>query len=166
MAADFSFDIVSQVDLQEIDNAVNQTLKEIKTRFDFKGSRSEISFNREEKRILILADDDMKLNNIIEVLKTKLVKRGVSVKAILYGAPEKAMDGLIRQTADVIQGLTQEHAKEIVRCIKELKLKVQPTIQSDQVRVSSRSKDELQAVVQTLKFRSPVEIPLQFVNYR
>lgn len=166
MAADFSFDIVSQVDLQEIDNAVNQTLKEIKTRFDFKGSRSEISFSREEKKILILADDDMKLNNIIEMLRTKLAKRGVSVKAVSYGTPEKAMDGLIRQSADIIQGLTQDHAKEIVKCIKELKLKVQPSIQSDQIRVSSRSKDELQTVIQTLKARSPVEIPLQFVNFR
>jgi len=166
MSSDFSFDIVSQVDLQEIDNAVNQTLKEIKTRFDFKGSRSEISFNREEKKILIMADDDMKLNNIIEILKTKLSKRGVSVKAVSYGTPEKAMDGLIRQSADILQGLSQDHAKDIVKCIKELKLKVQPSIQKDQVRVSARSKDDLQAVIQTLRTQPPVEIPLQFVNYR
>ncbi len=166
MAADFSFDIVSQVNLQEIDNAVNQTLKEIKTRFDFKGSRSGISFNREEKKILILADDDMKLNNIIDMLKTKLAKRGVSVKAVSYSTPEKAMDGLIRQTAEVLQGLSQDHAKEIVKCIKDLKLKVQPSIRSDQIRVSSRSKDELQTVIQILRDSSPVEIPLQFVNYR
>ena len=166
MASDFSFDIVSQVDLQEIDNAVNQTLKEIKTRFDFKGSRSEITFNREEKTILIIADDDMKLNNIIEILKTKLAKRSVPIKAVSYGTPEKAMDGLIRQSATILQGLSQEHAKEIVKCIKDLKLKVQPSIQSDQIRVSSRSKDELQTVVQTLRSGSPVDIPLQFVNYR
>ncbi len=166
MPSDSSFDIVSEVDLQEIDNAVNQTLKEIKTRFDFKGSRSEITFNREDKKMLILADDDMKLDNIIEILKNKLVKRGVSVKAVSYGSPEKAMDGLIRQSADIIQGLSQEHAKEIVKHIKELKLKVQPSIQSDQIRVSSRSRDDLQAVIQALKVNPPVDIPLQFANYR
>lgn len=166
MAADFSFDIVSQVDLQEIDNAVNQTLKEIKTRYDFKGSRSEVTFNREEKKILIIADDDMKLNSIIEILKTKLSKRNVSVKAVSYGTPEKAMDGLIRQPAEIIQGLSQEHAKQIVKHIKDLKLKVQPSIQSDQIRIAARSKDDLQTVIQALKTNPPVEIPLQFVNYR
>ena len=108
----------------------------------------------------------MKLNNIIEILKTKLAKRSVPIKAVSYGTPEKAMDGLIRQNATILQGLSQEHAKEIVKCIKDLKLKVQPSIQSDQIRVSSRSKDDLQTVVQTLRSGPPVEIPLQFVNYR
>lgn len=166
MPKDSSFDIASQVDLQEIDNAINQSVKEIKTRFDFKGSKSELSFNRDEKKVVIIADDDMKLTNILEILKTKLVKRGVSVKSLKYGTAEKAMDGLIRQTAEIIQGIPQEDAKEIVRVIKELKLKVQPSIQGDEVRVSGKDKDDLQTVIQTLRTKPPVELPLQFVNYR
>ena len=165
MANDFSFDIVSQVDLQEIDNAVNQAMKEIKTRFDFKGSKSEILFKREEKKIMFLADDDLKLKNVIEILEGKLAKRGVSIKALKYGIAEKALDGLIRQSAEVIQGIPQERAKEIVKRIKDLKLKVQPSIQADQIRVAGRSKDELQTVIQFLKGAS-LDLPLQFTNYR
>lgn len=165
MASDFSFDIVSQVDLQEVDNAINQAMKEIKTRFDFKGSKSNLAFNREEKKITFLGDDDLKLKNLIDILEGKLAKRGVSVKSLKYGVSEKALDGLVRQTAEVIQGIPQEKAKEIVKRIKELKLKVQPSIQSDQIRVAGKSKDELQGIIQFIKGLN-LDLPLQFTNYR
>ena len=165
MASDFSFDIVSQVDLQEVDNALNQAMKEIKTRFDFKGTKSEITFNREEKKIMFLGDDDLKLKKIVEILEGKLAKRGVSVKSLKYGTAEKALDGMVRQTAEVIQGIPQDKAKEIVKGIKELKLKVQASIQGDQVRVSARSKDDLQTVISFLRGAN-LDLPLQFTNYR
>ena len=165
MANDSSFDIVSQVDLQEVDNAVNQAMKEVKTRFDFKGSKSEFTLNREEKKIQLLADDDLKLRNLIQILEGKLVKRGVSVKALKFGTSEKALDGMLRQEVEIIQGIPQEKAKEIVKKIKDLKLKVQASIQEDQVRLSGKSKDDLQLVVQALR-NANFEIPLQFINYR
>ena len=166
MANDFSFDIVSEVNLQEVDNAINQALKEIRNRFDFKGSKSNITFVREEKKISLLADDDLKLKNLTDALEGKLAKRGVSVKSLKYNTPEKALDGLVRQHAEIIQGIPQEKAKEIVKMIKDLKLnKVQPSIQGEQIRVSGREKDDLQAVIQMLK-NSKIDLPLQFVNYR
>lgn len=165
MPGESSFDIVSQVDLQEVDNAINQALKEIKTRFDFKSSKSDLKFNREEKKIVLLADDELKLKNVIEILEGKLAKRSISIKALKYGVAEKALDGLIRQTAEVIQGIPQEKAKEIVRRIKDLKLKVQASIQGEQIRVSSKSRDDLQFVIQSIK-NSILDLPLQFTNYR
>jgi len=165
MASDFSFDVVSQVDFQEVDNALNQAMKEIKTRFDFKGSKSEIKFNQEDKKITFLADDDMKLKSVIEILEGKLAKRGVSVKSLKYGVAEKALDGMVRQTAEVIQGIPQDKAKEIVKSVKELKLKVQLSIQSELLRVSGRVKDDLQTVISFLK-NADLDLPLQFTNYR
>ena len=165
MANDFSFDIVSEVNLQEVDNAINQALKEIRNRFDFKGSKSNITFVLEEKKISLLADDDLKLKNLTDALEGKLAKRGVSVKSLKYNTPEKALDGLVRQHAEIIQGIPQEKAKEIVKQIKDLKLKIQPSIQGDQVRVSGRSKDDLQVVIQLLK-EGPLDLPLQFTNFR
>ncbi|MBI4372981.1 MAG: YajQ family cyclic di-GMP-binding protein [Candidatus Omnitrophica bacterium] len=165
MMPDFSFDIVSQVDLQEVDNAINQAMKEIKTRFDFKGSKSEIAFKREEKKVTYLADDDMKLKNMLEIFEGKLAKRGISIKALKYGTPEKALDGMVRQSAEIIQGIPHEKAKDIVKRIKDLKIKVQPSIQSEQIRVSGRTKDDLQTVIQFLK-NSNLDLPLQFTNYR
>ena len=165
MANDSSFDIVSQVDLQEVDNAINQAMKEVKTRFDFKGSKSELTFNREEKKIQLLADDDLKLKNLIQILEGKLVKRGVSVKSLKFGTSEKALDGMLRQTAEIIQGIPQEKAKDIVKQIKDMKLKIQASIQGDQVRVSGKSKDDLQVVIQALR-NTNLDIPLQFTNYR
>jgi len=165
MPSDSSFDIVSQVDLQEIDNAINQAMKEINTRFDFRGSKNEITWNREEKKITFLAGDDMKMKNLKEILQTKLSKRGISVKSLKYSDPEKALDGMIRQSSEIIQGIAQEKAKEIVKTIKDLKLKVQASIQSDQIRVSGKSKDDLQTVMQFVK-NSVHDLPLQFTNYR
>ena len=165
MASDSSFDIVSQVDLQEVDNAINQALKEIKTRFDFKGSKSEIVLDRTEKKIKLLADDDMKMKSLHEMLQTKLSKRGVSVKALKYGTAEKALDGMVRQSAEVVLGIPQDKAKEIVRQVKELKLKIQCSIQGDEIRVSGKNKDDLQTVIQFVKSIN-IDIPLQFTNYR
>ena len=165
MANDFSFDIVSQVDLQEIDNAVNQAVKEIKTRFDFKGSKSELAFKREEKKITFLADDDMKLKNMVEILEGKLAKRGISIKVLKYGVQEKAFDGMIRQAAEIIQGIPQDKAKDIVKRIKDLKLNVQASIQGEQIRVSGKAKDDLQTVIQLLKSIN-LDLPIQFTNYR
>ena len=165
MPSDSSFDIVSQVDLQEIDNAINQTMKEVGTRYDFRGTRNEINWNRDEKKLTFLAADDMKLKSLKEILQTKLSKRGVSVKSLKFAEQEKALDGMIRQGAEIIQGIPQEKAKEIVKKIKDLKLKVQASIQSDQIRVSAKSKDDLQTVMQFTK-NSVTDLPLQFTNYR
>ncbi|MBI1978054.1 MAG: YajQ family cyclic di-GMP-binding protein [Candidatus Omnitrophica bacterium] len=165
MPSDSSFDIVSEVNLQEVDNAINQATKEIKTRFDFKGSKSEIKFNRDEKKIELIADDDMKLKNLTTILMDKFAKRGVPIKAVKYSEPEKAFDGMIRQKGEIIQGIPQEKAKDIVKRIKDLKLKVQAAIQGEQIRVSGKSKDDLQIVIQHLR-NSNLDIPLQFTNYR
>lgn len=165
MPLDYSFDIVSKVDLQEVDNAVSQALKEIAQRYDFKGSKSEIRFEREEKKIHFLAEDEMKLRSLQDILATKLAKRGVSLKSLKYGPEEEALGGARRQTAEIILGIPQENAKEIVKKIKETKLKVQASIQGDQVRVAGRNKDDLQTVIQLLK-DVPIDVPLQFTNYR
>ncbi|MBI4357873.1 MAG: YajQ family cyclic di-GMP-binding protein [Candidatus Omnitrophica bacterium] len=165
MASESSFDIVSQTDFQEVDNAVNQAMKEIKNRFDFRGSRSEIVLKREEKTITLLADDDLKLKNIIEILESKFAKRGLSIKSLKYGVPEKAFDGLMRQTAEIVHGIPQDKAKDIVKRIKDLKLKVQASIQGDEIRVTARSKDDLQTIIQFLRGLN-LDLPLQFTNYR
>ncbi len=165
MADNSSFDIVSNVDFQEVDNALNQALKEIKMRFDFKGSKSDITFKKEDKKLSFLADDEMKLKNLHDILEGKLAKRGVSVKSLKYGESEKAMDGMVRQEVEIIQGIPQEKAKEIVKQIKELKLKVQSSIQGDEIRVSGKSRDDLQYVIQAVKTKNP-DLPLQFINYR
>lgn len=167
MAQQFSFDIVSQPDLQEVDNAVNQTKKELLTRFDFKGSKSSIEFlkDEKEKKIRLIADDDMKLRNLQDILKSRMAGRKISLKALEFKTPEKAFDSCLRQEAVLIQGIPQDKAKEIVQKIKDLKLKVQPTIQGDEIRVSSKIKDDLQAAIQHLR-GLPLSIPIQFVNFR
>lgn len=165
MAQQPSFDIVSQIDLQEVDNAVNQAKKELQTRFDFKGSKSSIEFLKDEKKIRLLGDDDMKLRNLQDILKTRMASRKISQKAMDFQTPEKAFDGCLRQEVILTQGIPQEKAKEIVRIIKELPVKVQAAIQGDEVRVTSKSKDDLQTVIQHLRGAS-LAIPVQFVNFR
>jgi uncharacterized protein YajQ (UPF0234 family) len=162
-AKESSFDIVSKVDLQEVDNAVHQAQKEIENRFDFKGSKSSIERSNEE--IILVGDDEYKLNAVTDILQTKLVKRGVSLKALEYGKIEPAAGGTVRQTIKIKQGISQEHAKTIVKLVKDSKLKVQASVQGDQVRVSGKSKDELQAVIRMLR-EADLPIELQFVNYR
>ncbi len=165
MAKDSSFDIVSTVDLQEIDNAINQSNKEISTRYDFKGSKSKISWNKNEGQITIDADDDYKLRSVQDVLHTKLVRRGIDLKALQYKKPEPASGGTIRQTADIIQGIGTDKAREINKFVKNSKLKVQVAIEGTKVRVSGKNKDDLQKIIQMVK-EHDFGLPLQFVNYR
>lgn len=159
-----SFDIVSQVDLQEVDNAVNQAAKEMTQRYDFKGSGSEITWDKAGE-IKLLGDSDNRLTAIIDILQSKLVKRGVSLKYLDYGNVEDASGGKVRQVITLKQGIATEKAKEINKLIKETKLKVQSQIQGDQVRVTAKKIDDLQSVIQELKGRD-LGIELQFVNMR
>jgi len=162
---DFSFDVVSKVDLQEVSNAVQQASKEIATRFDFRGSASKIELKEKELELVLTSDDDHKIKSVIDILETKLVRRGVAVKALDFGRIEPAAGGTVRQVAKIQQGIPSEKAKEIVKAIKDRKLKVQASIQSDQVRVSGRAKDQLQEAIALLKERD-FGLPLQFTNYR
>lgn len=163
--AQSSFDIVSEVDLQEVDNAVNQTIKEMRNRFDFKGSKSSVEFLKSDQKIEIIADNDLKLRNIHEILKNKIVSRGLSVKALTFNDAEQAFSGTLRQKVELINGLDQEKAKKVVKIIKDERFKAQVSIQGDTVRVTSKSKDELQAIMQLLRSQD-LDIPLQFTNFR
>jgi uncharacterized protein YajQ (UPF0234 family) len=164
MAQQNSFDIVSKIDFQEIDNALNQVMKEVKTRFDFKGSKSQVSLDGKEKMVLI-SDDEFKLKSLNEILQQKLVKRAVPLKALKYGKALPAADSTVRQEVDLQQGIPVEKSREIVKLIKETKLKVQASIQGDFVRVSGRDRDVLQEVIRMLKSRE-FDFDLQFANYR
>ena len=158
-----SYDIVSKVDMQEIDNAVNQTVKEIAQRYDFKGTKSEVSLEKEEIRVL--ADDDFRLKAIIDILQSKCIKRGISLKALQCGKAESASGGMVRQIISVQQGVSKEKGKEIIAVIKDTKLKVQGQIQEDQVRVTGKNIDDLQEIIRVLKGED-LGIELQFVNFR
>jgi uncharacterized protein YajQ (UPF0234 family) len=165
MAQEFSFDVVSKVNLQEVSNAVQQASKEIATRFDFRASKSRIELDEKELQLILTSDDEGKLKSVVDILETKLVRRGVAVKALDYGKVEPAAGGTVRQAAKIQQGIPSEKAKEIVRTIKDRKLKVQAAIQADQVRVSGRNKDDLQEAIALLK-GGDFGLPLQFTNYR
>jgi len=158
-----SFDIVSKTDLQEVKNAVDQASKELAQRFDFKGSKSRITL--EGTDLIVLSDDEYKLKSVLDILQSKLVKRGVSLKALSYGAVEEALGGTVRQKITLQQGISSEKAKEIAKAIRDAKFKAQTQIQGDQVRVLSKDKDELQAVIAFLKGQD-FNLPLQFTNYR
>lgn len=160
-----SFDIVSELDLQEVDNAVNQTAREIGTRFDFRGGKSEINFNRDEKIIKVIADDDMKLRSIHQILESKMAKRGLDCRSLQFGEQESASGNVIRQNITLKVGLSKEDAKKITKIIKDSKLKVQPQVQDDQVRVSGKKIDDLQSVISMLK-GADLGIPLQYINMR
>ncbi|MBU0605233.1 MAG: YajQ family cyclic di-GMP-binding protein [Candidatus Omnitrophica bacterium] len=166
MAKDnFSFDIVSEADLQEVDNAVNQAKKEMAQRFDFKGSKSAIEYNRAEKKITLIGDDDFKLNSVRDMLANKLAKRAVSIKFLTFKDPEQVFGGCLQQVADLASGIPQDKAKELVKIIKGLDLKVQAQIEGEKVRVSSPKKDDLQTVISHLR---KIDFPsaLTFCNYR
>jgi len=165
MAQEFSFDIVSVLNMQEIDNAVNQATKEILQRFDFRGSRSQILLDKEKKTITLISDDEYKLKSVVEILQSKLVKRGISLKALVYGKVEPALGSTVRQIITLQQGISQEKAKDIIKIIRDTGLKVRSQIQADQIRVFGKSKDDLQAVIRILRERN-LDIPLQFTNYR
>ncbi|HEY0140593.1 MAG TPA: YajQ family cyclic di-GMP-binding protein [Thermoanaerobaculia bacterium] len=163
MAQEFSFDVVSKTDMQEVTNAVQQAQKELAQRFDFKGSKSSIELSAEE--LILISDDEGKLISVKDILETRLVKRGVSLKALDYGKLEPAMSGTVRQRVKIVQGIESEKAKAIVKTIKDAKVKVQASIQADQVRVTGRSKDDLQRAMSLVK-ETDYGIPLQFTNYR
>ena len=163
MAKDCSFDVVSEVDMQEVDNAVNQAIKEIGTRYDFRGSKSEISL--EGDTIKLIGDDEYKLGAVVDVLKGKMVKRNVSIKNLEFGKVEAASGATVRQLVTIKKGIPQENAKKVTKAIKDMKIKVQASIQGDQVRVSGKDKDDLQAVIQMLK-NLDVPVELQFTNFR
>jgi uncharacterized protein YajQ (UPF0234 family) len=166
MAAVASFDITSGVDLQEVDNAVNQARKEIAQRYDFKGSRAAIDFDRTANTITLTADDDFKMTALWDVLQGRLVRRGVPTKNLTPGEMERAANDTVRRVVTLQQGIPSEAAKEIVKFLKERKLKkVQAAIQADQVRVSSPSKDDLQEAIRVLRDHD-FGVALQFGNYR
>lgn len=165
MADNSSFDVVSTVDMQEVKNAVDQTLKELGQRFDFKGSKSTLTLKEKEKILEVVSDDDYKLKAVLDILKAKWVKRNLSLKALDYGKVEQALGGTVRQHITIQSGIIDEKAKAIVKRIKGEKFKVQGQIQGDQVRVQSKSKDELQSVIAFLK-QQDFGIDLQFINFR
>ena len=165
MADTFSFDIVSEVNLQEVDNAINQARKEIGQRYDFKGSQSSIELDQKEKRLTVASDDDFRLRSVLDILQNKLIKRGVPLKALAYGTIEPAAGGTVRQVITLRFGIEKDNAKRIVAMIKATKLRVQAQIMDDQVRVSAKNKDDLQAVISLIR-KADLEFAVQFTNYR
>jgi len=166
MAKDASFDIVSEFDKQELVNAIDQVKRDITSRFDLKNSNSDVVLEA-DKQITVTTNDEMKLRNIYDILQSKLVKRGLSIKILDAQPMENALGGNVRQVYNLRKGLTQELAKKIVADIKDSKLKVQASIQGEQVRVSGKSKDDLQDVIKLLRSNEDkYDYPLQFTNYR
>lgn len=163
MSSENSFDIVSKLDIQELNNAINQAEKEIATRFDFKGSKSSITLEKEE--LVVLSDDDFKLQNVLDILQSKMAKRGISLKNLEYGKVEPASSGTVRQRIKVKQGIDQDNAKKINVLIRDSKLKVKSQIQGDQIRVTGKNKDDLQQVIGLLR-KADLPLELQFINFR
>jgi len=164
MAKDYSFDVVSEFDKQELVNAVDQTKREINSRFDLKGSNSDVILEQ-DKSITITTNDEMKLKNILDILQSKMIKRNLSIKILDAQSVENALGGNVRQVFNLKKGLTQELAKKITADIKNTKLKVQASIQGEQIRVTGKDKDDLQAVIKMLR-TNEYSVPLQFQNYR
>jgi uncharacterized protein YajQ (UPF0234 family) len=163
MAKENSFDIVSKTEYAEVSNAINQTMKEVSQRFDFKGSRAQVEM--QGKDLLLTAEDETKLRNMNDILQGKLVKRGISLKALSYEKVEPAAGGTVKQLVKIQQGIPPEKAKEVVRFIKDSKLKVQASIQGDTVRVSGKDRDTLQQAITDLRSRD-FGIHMSFDNYR
>ena len=163
MAAENSFDIVCKVDMQEVTNALDQARREIDTRYDLKGTKNEVKL--EETDITLTSPDEMKLKAVVDILQSKLHRRGVPLKALDYGTVESAAGGTLRQKIAIQQGIPIEKAREIVRLIKDSKVRVQAAIQENQVRVSGKNRDDLQKIIALVKERE-FGIALQFTNYR
>jgi cyclic-di-GMP-binding protein len=163
MSSESSFDIVSKMDMQELTNAVHQTEKEIANRFDFKGSKS--SLKLEKDALIIASDDEYKLNAVIDILQTKMVKRGITLKNLDFGKIEPASLGTVRQRLGLKQGIDQENAKKINILIRDSKLKVKSQIQGDQIRVTGKSRDDLQQIIQLLR-KADLPLDLQFNNLK
>lgn len=163
MPTEYSFDVVSKIDPQELDNALNQTRKEIAGRFDFKHSKT--TLEETDKEITIVSDDELKMRNVIDILQSKLVRRGLSIKAFEWGEDEPAAQNTLRRIVRLRTGIPKEKSKPLVDAIKATKLKVNAQIQGEQIRVSGKNKNDLQRVQETLR-QLDFELPLQFVNYR
>jgi cyclic-di-GMP-binding protein len=163
MAAENSFDIACKVDMQEVANAVNQAKREIETRYDLKGAKNEIT--QEKMDLVLTSGDEMKLKAVLDILQSKLHRRGVDLKALTIGDPETAAGGTLKQKITLQDGIPMEKAKEIVRLIKDSKIKVQASIQEKQVRVSGKNRDDLQATIALVKGED-LGVALQFTNYR
>lgn len=163
MPSESSFDVVSRIDQQELDNALNQTRKEIEGRFDFKHSKT--SIDCDGKKITIVSDDELKMKNVIDMLQAKAIKRGIDIKALELGTLEPAAGSTVRQIVALKVGIPKEKSKALMEKIKSLKLKVTAQYQDEQIRVSSKNRDDLQSVIAELK-KMNFELPLQFVNYR
>lgn len=163
MAKEASFDIVSKVDFSKVQNAVVMTKKEIQNRYDFKGSKSEVNLENEE--LVLISDDEFKMDQLKDVLVSKLIKQEVSLKSLDYGKVESASGGTIRQRAKLVQGIDKDNAKKITKLIKDKGLKVKTQIQDEQIRVTGKNKDDLQQVIAALR-EADMTIPLQFTNYR
>ena len=164
MAKEPSFDVVSEVDMQEVNNAINQTVKEITQRFDFKGTKSTVEIEN-GNAIKIVTEDDTRMRNIVDILLSKFIKRGVAIKNLEYGTVEPAAGGMVRQSIKVKQGIDADVAKKITKDIKNMKVKVQATLQDDQIRVSGKKIDDLQTVIAFLKGQE-YGVELQFSNFR
>ncbi|MBI4852969.1 MAG: YajQ family cyclic di-GMP-binding protein [Acidobacteria bacterium] len=165
MAEQNSFDIISKIDLAEVSNAINQTMKEVKQRFDFKNSKSDITLEEKDNAIILHSDDDFKVRSLNDILEQKLVKRGVPLKGLTYGKVEPAAGSTVRQRIDLQQGIPIEKAREIVKFIKDTKLKVQAAINADIIRVTGRDRDILQQIIKALK-EEDFGIHMEFTNYR
>ncbi|MCX6171176.1 MAG: YajQ family cyclic di-GMP-binding protein [Ignavibacteriales bacterium] len=165
MATNHSFDIVSEIDFQEVDNALNQAIKEIAQRYDLKDSHTELVLNKKEKQITLNTKDDYSRKQSIDILQTKFIKRGISIKALKYSEPEPAANSRLKQTIDLQSGISKEHAKTVTKMIKESKLKVTSQIQDEQVRVQATKIDDLQAIMKLIK-EADLEFPVQFTNYK
>ncbi|TKI55760.1 YajQ family cyclic di-GMP-binding protein [Brevibacillus antibioticus] len=163
MSKESSFDIVSKVELSEVNNAIQTALKEIENRFDFKGSKSSISLEKEE--LVLVSDDNFKLSQVKDILLGKLVKRDVPIKNLDYGKMESAAGGTVRQRAKLVQGIDKDNAKKINSIIKDTGLKVKTQIQDDQIRVTGKSKDELQQIINAIR-KADLPLEVQFINYR
>lgn len=163
MAKDSSFDIVSKVDMPEVTNAVQQAQRELEQRFDFKNSKSSIEL--ESDKIVLVSDDDFKLSNVVDILESKLVKRGVSLRALEYGKVQPAAGNTVKQEVKLIQGIAQDKSKPVIKAIKDSKIKVTASIQGDEIRISGKNKDDLQAVIALLR-KEDFGIELQFINFR
>lgn len=165
MAQQNSFDIVSEVNMQEVDNALNQARKEVATRYDFKDSKTTIDFAEKEKEVTVHTEDDFRLKAVIDILQSKFIKRGIAIKTLKYGNVETATGGTVRQKITLQVGIDKENAKKLVQIIKDTKIRVQPSIMEDQVRVSGKDKDDLQTIIATLR-GTEFPLPLQFTNFR
>lgn len=163
MPSEASFDVVSRIDQQELDNALNQARREIENRFDFKHSKT--SIDSDDKKITIVSDDELKMRNVVDILEGKAVKRGIDIKAFDFGSLEPAAGSTVRRVITLRSGIPKDKSKALMEKIKSLKLKVNAQYQDEQIRVSGKSRDDLQAVIAALKAME-FELPLQFVNFR